>query len=303
MLRPVFAVSLALALVSSVSALTFTFDYRYDSEGFFSGENEWRRAHLEYVANDLSAYLGDTFSAIQPSGSNTYQQEFYHPVLDDWALLDGDAIAENEYRIYVGSAVLDEDILAWAGPGYWYSEGDDAFLADLDRGQGLVYGEEALDFGTWGGSMSFDSLRDWHFDDDPTTKEEFTGFDFYTVTLHELMHALGVGVSDSWYYQTDDLGYFHGEMVSRVFGPSLLSENGDHFDRDTFATNIYGDYQRAVITPYVSTNERRYLTAIDLAALADVGWEINPGLIPEPRTTPMLLGLAALGFALRRRRG
>ena len=89
--------------------------------------------------------------------------------------------------------------LGIGGPGGYSISGSQAFIDNVvARGQSGALAAIPTDFGPWGGSISFDnSSTSWYFDSDVNTVESFTGFDFFSVAVHELGHLLGAGTSDS----------------------------------------------------------------------------------------------------------
>jgi hypothetical protein len=52
------------------------------------------------------------------------------------------------------------------------------------------------------------------------------------------------------------------------------------------------------MVPDIGPDERQHFTALDYAAMKDIGWQVSP--IPEAQTWSMLLaGLSLLGWRLR----
>ncbi|MDP0500628.1 MAG: PEP-CTERM sorting domain-containing protein [Verrucomicrobiota bacterium JB022] len=305
MQRLIALTGLGLALSGTLSALSFTIDYRYDIEGFFSGENAWRRAPLEGAALALENLLQDEFTAIQTGGGNAYDMGFYHPGTDLEFYAPGLDIAADTLLVFAGALALPDNVLAYGGPG-WYENatGSNAFLESLHRGQGDVWSEGATDFGSWGGAISFDSEIDWYFDDDVSTLEAFPGqFDLYTVALHELIHLLGLGTAESWFTLVGEDGLFHGAASSALNGePVPVSEDGSHWGPGIDSTTLEGEEQAALLAPYLSAGQRKEVTALDLAGLADLGYEPRYPQVPEPRAIALLAGLAALALGACRRR-
>ncbi len=50
--------------------------------------------------------------------------------------------------------------------------------------------------------------------------------------------------------------------------------------------------------PNIASNERKYITALDVAGLRDIGYSA----VPEPSTVALIFGISALGLAVIRRR-
>ncbi|MFA9476696.1 PEP-CTERM sorting domain-containing protein [Phycisphaerales bacterium AB-hyl4] len=169
----------------------------------------------------------------------------------------------------------------------------------------------AVDYGVSVGHIWFDSDTNnsgstdtqgqleafWHFDH--TTDVAVGKFDFYTVALHELLHVLGIGSSLSWDNLVDGTTWL-GSSVADLLGSGAgaVSSDGSHIASSLQSYDLVnGDLQYTVMGPTLAAGERRYLTELDAAFLADIGWSV----IPEPGTVSILLfGTATL--LLRRRR-
>ena len=149
----------------------------------------------------------------------------------------------------------------------------------------------------------------WHFDH--TTDVDPTKIDFYSVALHEIMHAIGYGGSDSW----DELisGTEGDDDPDDWLGAFAIAENGGtgvdliddghgHIKSGTLSTSIVdGLEQEAVMTPSISNGERRFLTHLDIAFLKDIGYT-NAAAVPEPASLVMVSVLSVAGFGYVRRR-
>ena len=65
-------------LLTSATALTIQFDYRYDTNGFF--DDPERRELLEFAADHFEERIADTLLAIpEPTGSNTWSARITRP--------------------------------------------------------------------------------------------------------------------------------------------------------------------------------------------------------------------------------
>jgi len=169
-----------------------------------------------------------------------------------------------------------------------------------------------LSYGALAGSISFDNDRNnngftdsdvelaaaWHFNH--ATAVSGTKSDFYSVALHEFMHAMGVGSSDSWDALVSGTNWL-GSNVQTLNGGSgmgLVDADGSHLRSGLVSTRITdGVAQEAAMDPSLTQGTRKYLTAMDLAFLQDIGWLT----IPEPAVTG-LITFTGVWVLLKRRR-
>lgn len=288
-----------LLLASAAQAqFTVVFDYTYDTGEFFTGANSGRQTYLEAAGNYISNILGPTaLNAITPTPGddfpNTWTAQFTHPGDGTAQGVVNPTYAANVYTIYAGGRELGGSTLGVGGTGGFNAEGYGNWFDDIRyRGNGT--------YSTgWGGSLSFDTSTSWYFDDDFTTVEDFSGmFDFFSVAVHEIMHALGFGTGSSWNALVDD-GTFTGAYASALAGenPALASGNG-HWANGTMST-VYDTEtaQEVIMDPDIAANQRKYLTDLDVAGLQDIGYTA----VPEPSTIALLFGVAAMSVAMARR--
>jgi hypothetical protein len=314
------------ALAPAALALTIEFDYAYDSSGFFVPGSQARDA-LEAAGAFFEAAIGDSLDAIVsgPGTGGSYTAFFSNPsVFQSGATLRTESIsnfsiAADTMRVVVGAVDLDpfgSGTLAVAGPGAYIVTGTVAYRdAMISRGQGAnataadinnlndVTNQTANDFASWGGFMSFDLDRAWHFGID--TLPRGSQPDFLSVALHELAHVFGLGTADSWKNQVSGTSFLgvYSTAVNGGLNPPLQS-GGAHWapnlasvvaDYDfSYITNP-GAPQETALDPTLTLGTRKLMTELDLAGLADIGWEIiNPA--PQPpieSPTPAQLPLPA----------
>ena len=138
---------------------------------------------------------------------------------------------------------------------------------------GPAYGTIALDVdqNNDGYADSANSLADyWHFDHTiPVARGKN---DLYSVALHEMLHALGYGSSETW----------SNWIVSGQWtGPEAVAEHGTGVglvDDSHLAECVKsflaagGGLQEAVMDPTLTVGTRKKLTRLDLAFLRDLGY-------------------------------
>lgn len=203
---------------------------------------------------------------------------------------------------------------------------ESASNAAMSRGAGPVIGTLAdsltlgsttanysLNYGTILGSLSFDSDSDnsggaddvttlatyWHYDH--TTAVDAGKNDLYSVALHEMLHAIGVGASATWDSLKSGTDWTGANVIAlNGTGTGLISSGGDHIADGAMSFRISdGMAQEAVMDPTITVGTRKSLTALDLAFLQDLGF--TTVAVPEPSRMLLLL-LGVNGVLLIRRR-
>lgn len=253
----------------AASSLRVRFDYSLDSHDFFNEKN--RRDVLELAANMLVSNFGDELDAIIPSGSNHWSITFKDPRDGTDEVVQDPIIAENELVIYAGARNL-TDIVAIGGSGGWSLDNTTLEFCDVvaTRGQpGSCAEGTPTDFGPWGGSITFDLATDWHFGETTVGLDSYES-DFLSVAMHEIAHLLGIGTSDSWRALASG-SYFEGTAATAANGGSQveLDTGKGHWIAGTMNNG-----QEAAMDPSLTDGTRKLLTDLDLAGLADVGWEL-----------------------------
>ncbi|HEX7010323.1 MAG TPA: hypothetical protein VF184_10085 [Phycisphaeraceae bacterium] len=243
----------------------------------------------------------------------------------------------DEVRLFVGVRRLTGNTLGQGGPGdainagingSWVNlsdrqaaltQGAALSSANLGRGGGPTIGTlsdsfdgdpYSVSFGSMLGNLWFDvdtnndgstdsddTLNNyWHFDH--TAPVASGKYDFYSVALHEILHAIGFGTSQTW----NDLAIGDDWLGSNVIamrgtGESLVATSG-HIADGILSTNIVnGTAQEVAMDPNLTIGQRKYLTLLDLAFLADIGWDVA---VPEPAAAGLMT--LSLMLTLRQRR-
>jgi Matrixin len=280
---------LTLSSASPASALSFVFDYTYDTNNFFS---QPARDALEAAADFFEARITDSLSAITPGGSNSWTAEISHPGNGSPLLVANRSIAANSLLVFAGGYDIPGSAIGVGGPGGYSASGFPSFFNSITRGQ---TGAGVSDVGIWGGAITFDTLTTWNFsvNNGPTSGQN----DFLSVALHELGHLLGLGASGSWSNKIVN-GAFTGPSATSLFGRAVpLESNLSHWLEGTQST-LPGTTirQEVAMDPTITVGTRKLFTDLEFAALSDIGWQVQPNTQSVP--TPSLL-LGAIGFGVR----
>jgi hypothetical protein len=291
-IRPCLIALLSLSIVLVAHAqLAIQFDYRYDTNGFFT---ESRRVLLSSAASVFEHRMTtETFQAITPGGNNHFSLQFYDPTTNDSVTLDQFALLANTLTIFVGAQNLGTSTLGeGASVGYGYS--GDINFADLFNRR-----DNSTNYDPFGGVISFSSDTSlWYFDSDPTTLESFAGkYDFYSVALHEIGHVLGFSEGVAAFDAHVTGTTFSGTAVNALYGgPAPLAGSSD---LSHWSQGLTYNGAQVAMAPAIAANQRKTFTELDFAVLSDIGYQINP--IPEPAFFG-LIALGGAGLCLRRRR-
>ncbi len=283
------AIALLLALLCSApaaSAVTIDFDYTYDVHGLFDAPE--RRELLATAAAGVNRFI-DRLEPIIPSTDQHWEYYIWRP--DDyreWEFIADDTIPADTVKIYVGGANLiapGTNAVAYMAQ-LWSVSGTTPWSDTVAyRGVANAAAEPATDFAPFAGSLVYNMNRDWHFGlDTAGLTEEKT--DFLTVTMHELVHLLGLGPAASGRTKIVD-AQFTGEQAVEVGSnnnPELRLDGGSggshppgHWESGTLG-GPDADAPVALLTPYTPPGVRRWPTLLDRAALRDIGWrEAAPG--------------------------
>ena len=303
--RWILAGAVVMGVLPSIPALTITFDYTYDTSGFFNSQA--RRDLLNDAAANLTSRITDSLSAIVPSGENTWTANPFDPNNPNNILSIANLVVPADTLVvYVGAANLGSGTLGEGGPGGDLASGiTQAWLDTVaGRGQSGALATTPTDFGPWGGTVTFNNTAAWYFDTDPSTMENIGSLnDFYSVALHELGHVLGIGTAGSWTAQSNGGTSFTGANAMALNGGSVaLSPDGGHWAQGTMSTVVgTGVAQEVAMDPSLTQGTRKLFTALDYAALEDIGWQLAG--IPEASTLTWVAALGLAGVIWRLRTG
>jgi hypothetical protein len=157
---------------------------------------------------------------------------------------------------------------------------------------GAAYGSIALDK-----DSSSEALLSnyWHFNH--TTPVAAGKNDLYSTALHSMVQALGFGASESW--NSNRIGStWIGPEVIALQGSGNFLVTTSHIAEGIISTRISdGVLQEVAMDSTIANGTRKYLTALDLAFLRDIGYSTIIPAPPVPEPSAMKL-LVAVGIAL-----
>jgi len=302
----------AVLLLPRAQALTIEYDYSFDT-GFFTGNAE-ARTTLEAAGDFFARRIGDSLLGIDSEGGNNFTATFIDPITSTNEQVANLDLAADTIRVIVRAGNLGTSVLAQAAPGGYSITGSGTFQFNaVTRGEGgysTVQGPTASDFAPWGGAMTFDADTNWNFglDSGPAANQ----FDFLSVALHEFGHIFGVGTAASWDSQVDiSSNRFIGQAAVAVLGAGVPLQTGANHWADGIASKVAPGSESFIVNAGVSLETafdptlqiglRKLVTDLDLAALADIGWELVPQVVPIPGSALLLAGALAALFGLRTR--
>jgi hypothetical protein len=259
-------------------SINIAFDFSRDLTGFFSNQSALQT--LELAATTLSSRLNDTLAAItpNPTAGNTFTATFDDPATGNANFQVANlSVPANTLILYVGGRQLNSTEAGLGGPGGYSAGGSPDFLNTVaGRGKTGALGASIsqTSYGPWGGSIAFDTSTNWYFD---TTGTDPAGIsanqtDFLTVAEHELCHVLGFGTAPSWENRVQG-SVFTGPNAEKEFGAAVPIDNPA--DPGHWAQGTLDQGQRTTMEPDLVDGTTARLTQLDLAGLADLGWDVT----------------------------
>jgi hypothetical protein len=304
--------------VTQVHGITIAVDYTYDTHNFF--DTQPKKEALQRAADRFSAIIVSPLLPVSRTDSTVgWRIGFTHPgtgqlfEISTAASADTDPIAplSQPADAYGFEGLLADTWILYAGgrrqvsAGFGGTATGTNFTSTFDDFSGPFHrglipntpSATANDLPVWGGSISFDTDTNWHFD--TSTPAPLDTIDFYSIALHEIGHALGLNTSWNQWNQSVEGDTFHGAHAVAAYngdnsanlgGLNLESVTDLHWEDGTYDSNIFkegapnytgtvgpGNLQDLIMEPIANTSVsvRRFeLTNVDVAALEDVGWSV-----------------------------
>ncbi len=259
-------------------AITVSFDYSLDSNGFFP-VGSVQRATFEAAVNSVAANLQDTLLEIVPHKDNpadTWSATVTNPSTGTIQAFADLILGENEIIVFAGARQLGTTQLGEGGFGGASASGTQSFVdLVLGRGQSGALGPDAsqTDFAVTVGAMTFDIDANWYFESDPSQIQPGQA-DFFSVVQHEFAHLIGFGTAESFKNLVSGSS-FSGPISAAEYdfggNPPLTGDQGHWAEGTTDGGN------EVALDPSLLLGTRKTLTKLDYAALADLGWQVAAG--------------------------
>ncbi len=306
-----------IAWATLAHAINIQIDYSVDAaNGNFFGTNPIAKATMDAAAQDvgnaITGSLGSvpTSSFLAANGSTTakfdWRLDVTNPSTGGTFVVSPFTLPPNTVTIYVSVRTLPGNPeLGVGGPsgagitlagsgigGEWVgavTAAQNASNATMSRGgpiMGTLSGSSTLssftanyglNYGALAGTVSLSATATWHYD--YRTPVGAGENDFYSVALHEILHALGFGSSATWNSLRQGTTWTGPNVIAlKGTGANLLSADGGHIADGTMSARITdGAAQEAALDPSITAGTRKSLTLLDLAFLRDIGYTTVSG--------------------------
>jgi hypothetical protein len=263
------------------SRFRIEFDYRYDTNGWFTPE---RRAALRSAARVWEQIIQDDFP---DTPLRTRTGSFNNP--QTGASVSGYRTDKpiDDLLIFVGARNLEKgSTLAKAQPS--------GFFSDQPRYTGN-------DFEPWVGAIAFDDRSSWFFDSTPNTSRDIPDnkVDFISVATHEIGHVLGFGLSNAFDRSTSSSGFSGSNAKAVNKGDSIPLDSDRGHTAPSYQPDESGD---PLMSPFFIEGVRKLPTVVDLAIFDDIGYSVNYQFASKNTTRNQGSGNVPLPFNERFRR-
>ncbi|WP_425396386.1 hypothetical protein [Aeoliella sp.] len=255
---------------SQTLTATYGWNYQYTDGATVMIPAETLAAHTIKIFVRGEALSGSTLGQGGPTGYNisrgynlSYSGSISQPALQ----------SQFSYLTDQMSGLLEGELTRNAGPVIGTLQG----VTSIDFGNGLTASEDyEFTYGPAYGTLALDTSHTgtfsnyWHIDH--ATPVASGKRDLYSVALHEILHAIGVGASETWNELSSGTSWTGDEVIAEA-GTGANMVTGGHVAHGKTGKNIYtGATQEAVMDPTLNVGTRKYLTTLDLAFLRDLGY-------------------------------
>jgi hypothetical protein len=275
---------LALELLEDrvVPAINIQVNYSMDllsngGSGFFQ-ENPAAVTVMNQVATEMGERISANLAAIDASGADSWSASFYSPETGNLTTVANLNVAANTITVYVGAHTMSGGEVGYGATGGYSWSGYQSFGTAVESRNWSAFAADGG--GIWGGSIQFATNANWYFGLNPAGLQS-NQIDFYSVATHELGHVLGAGTSSQWLSHVEGTSFYGAHSMAVYGGPVPLASSSDLGE---WANGLTINGQQASEDPVIQYGTRVTWTALDQAALEDIGW--NAGVTVSPPTAP-----------------
>ena len=285
------AADLSAAITSNLSAIntdiytgmngstTATFDWLYKYDSPLDGTTEITINSATTLANTVTMYVGarsfldSTLGEGGPAGAGFSLNGSGFG--SQWVGAVAFAESQSEVAYKRGGGPVINTIIGTTPP-------LQGVTASYSIDVGIAYGTLSLD---WDGNNNGVPDNDtelgnfWHFNH--STPVVAGKNDLYSVALHEMIHALGIGSSASWTALRSGSNWTGSNAIA-LHGTGTNLVTSGHIAEGIMSTRASdGVPQEVVMDPSITQGTRKYLTALDLAFLRDIGYSTITPFMPS----------------------
>ncbi|MCL1471942.1 hypothetical protein [Argonema antarcticum] len=248
------------------STFNIEFDYRFDTNGFLA--DPARKATLEAAAKVWESVIQDEFPDI-PAGTAFFVENPQTGQIDR-IVLDKPI---DDLLIFVGAKPFTGEISEAGG----VTNGEAAGFEDANGFSYLFLNRiEGDNYEPYAGSISFNTLVTYQVDSTPFILSDNPpgnfGYGLFSTAEHEIGHALGIGLGGTFEKRSNE-NIFDGPNVRAVNGGNPIPFDGEGHPQFNFVSS------KGVPAFLGGSENLRSLipTEVDLAILADIGYQIAGG--------------------------